>query len=83
MTKISKKYKVIPTKKQLAIMKLYWKMFQAEYDIFWGKIGELEKKMSSAAGIKDLEFFCSDGDWCGIGQGNRQMALIQREELEK
>lgn len=75
--------KIKLTKKQLDIIKLYWKMFQAEYDIFWGKLGELEKGMSQKTGIKDLEFFNSDSDWCGVGNGDRTMRLIQRGELEK
>jgi hypothetical protein len=77
----NKKYKIIPTKKQLAIMKLYWDMFQSEHDIFWGKVGNLERNMSKAVGIKNLEFFQSDGDFCGIGQADREMRLIHEEEL--
>lgn len=78
----NKTYKINPTKKQLGIMKLYWDMFQAEYNIFWGRIGELEKAMSKETGIKDLEFFQSDGDWCGIGNGERTMRLIHGEDLK-
>lgn len=85
MTKTSKKYKVVLTKKQINIIKLYWKMFQAEYDIFWGKMGELEKGMSKKTGIKDLEFIKDDmfgGEWIGIGNASRTLKLYQREELE-
>jgi len=76
-----KKYKINPTKKELAIMKLYWDMFKAEESLFWAKMGKLEKEMSKQTGIEELEFFQCDGDWCGIGQGNREMRLIHREEL--
>jgi hypothetical protein len=77
-----KLYKIIPTKKQLSIMKLYWSMFQVEENTFWGKIGNLEKSMSAATKIPGLEFFQSDGDWCGIGQADREMKLIQQEGLK-
>lgn len=72
-----KSYKIKPTKKQLAIMKLYWDMFQTEQAILWGKMAELEKGMSRETGIKDLEFFNSDGEFVGIGNGSRTMKLIQ------
>ena len=82
MTK--KMYKIVPTKKQLEILKLYWKMFKAEESLFWGKIGEVEKAMSKKAGIKGLEFYhdtmCSG--WVGIGQYDRNMRLIMEGELE-
>jgi len=78
----NKTYKINPTKKQLAIMKFYRDMFQVEYNIFWGRIGELEKEMSKKTGIKDLEFFQCDGDWCGIGNGERTMKLIHGENLK-
>jgi len=77
-----KTYRVIPSKKQLAVMKLYWKMLQMEDNIFWAKVAELEKKMSKKTGIKDLEFFKCDGDYCGIGNSDRTMELIQMEYLE-
>jgi len=85
MTKSSKKYKVIPTKEQLDILKLYWKMFKAEEDIFWGKLGELEKGMAKKTGIKDLEFIKDEmmgGEWIGIGNVSRTMKLYQERELE-
>ena len=76
------KNKITPTKTQIAIVKLYWDMFQAEQSLFYGRIGELEKAMSKKTGIKDIEFFQCDGDWVGIGNAERTMKLIQREELE-
>jgi hypothetical protein len=71
-----------PTKKQLGIMSLYWKMFQAEEATFWGRMGDLEREMSKKAKIKDLEFFQCDNEFVGIGQSDRKMELIQREKLE-
>ena len=63
-------------------MKCYWRMLQVEQNILWGKIGEMERKMSKLTKIKDLEFFMSDNECVGIGQYDREMKLIQREELE-
>jgi hypothetical protein len=78
----TKIYKINPTKKQLAIMKLYWDMFQAEQSNLWIRIGELEREMSKKTGIEELEFFQDDNDWVGIGQGNREMRLIYGEDLK-
>ncbi len=81
---MKKRYKIKPNIKQLGIIKLYWKMFQAENVIFWAKIGELEKGMSKKTGIKDLEFIHDSMwmGWAGIGNTSRTMPLYQREELE-
>jgi hypothetical protein len=76
-----KRYKIKPTKKQLKIIKLYWNMFKAEETAFWGKIEELERKMSKETSIKDLEFFWSDNRCAGIGNIDRTMGLIHGEEL--
>jgi hypothetical protein len=77
-----KKYKIKPTKKQLELMKLYWGMFKAEEAIFWSRVGELERKLSTETKIKDIEFFYSDNECVGIGDYNREMKLIHRGELE-
>jgi len=74
-------YKIFPTKKQIAIMKLYWDMFQAEQSILWGKMGKLEKEMSKKTGIKGLEFIQCDNDWVGVGNQDRDMKLIHGEDL--
>ena len=79
---MTKQKRIIPTKKQLGIMSLYWKMMQAESSNFWVKVGDLERAMSKKTKIKDLEFFQVDGEFVGIGQFDRKMALIQREKLE-
>lgn len=77
-----KKYKIKPTKKQLAIMSLYWKMLKEEENLFWAALRRLENKMQYETGINDLEFFQADGGWLGIGTGSQTMKLIQGEELE-
>jgi len=78
----NKQYKIVPTKKQLNILKKYWKRYQDNYDKFWGETGELERAMNIETKIKDLEFFWCDGECVGIGQYDRKMALIPREDLE-
>ena len=79
-----KKYKIVPNKKQLKTLKQGWAQLQKDYDDFWGLVCATEEWMSKETGIKDLEFFMSpdDGSYCGIGNGDRTMGLIQREELE-
>ena len=82
---MNKKYKIKPTAKQLEIIKLYWKMLCAEQDKLWLRIGELERKMSKETGIKDLEFIQDSmfgGEWVGVGNVDRTMGLLQREDLE-
>jgi len=80
---MKKKYPIKPTEKQLEVMKLYWSMLQAELNIFYGKVGELERKVSRDTNLDALEFFQCDGDFVEIGNYDRTMKLIHREELEK
>ena len=82
---MKKKYKIKPTEKQLEIIKLYWKMLCAEQDKLWLRIGELERKMSKETGIVDLEFIQDSifgGEIMGVGNVDRTMGLLQREDLE-
>jgi len=80
---MKKKYPIKPTEKQLNIMKLYWTMLGCEETRFFAKVYELEKKMCEDTEINDLEFFQVDNDFVGIGNIERTMALIKREQLEK
>jgi len=79
------KWKIRPTKKQLAVMKASWNLFKEIQDAYYNNIFNLEKKMSKETGIKDLEFIHDSMcmGWAGIGNGERTMKLYQREELEK
>jgi len=80
-----KQYKIKPTKKQLEVIKLYWKMLKAEQDKLWLRIGELERAMSKETGIVDLEFIQDSmfgGEWVGVGNVDRTMSLLQGETLE-
>jgi len=80
---MKKKYPIKPTEKQLNLMKFYWAMLGCEETRFYAKIGELERKMSEDTGLDALEFFQVDNDFVGIGDYDRTMKLIHREELEK
>lgn len=80
---MNKNYTIKPTKKQLLIIKKYWRAFQAEYDTFLNHVIGFEEAMSGETGIKDLEFFNSEGDYCGVGNIERTMKLIQRDKLEE
>jgi hypothetical protein len=71
-----------PTNKQLKIMREYWSILQNAIDIFYGTVGKLEREMSKEVGIKDMEFFQSDNEFVGIGNYDRTLKLIQRNELE-
>jgi hypothetical protein len=79
---MKKKYPIRPTEEQLEIMKHFWAMLQQEETLFYAKVGELERNMSERIGIENLEFFQCDNDFVGIGDYDRKMKLIQREELE-
>ena len=80
---MKKKYPIKLTEKQLAAMKLYWAILQAEVTLFYGKVGQLERELSEATKIDGCEFFQCDGDFVGIGDYDRTLKLIHREELEK
>jgi hypothetical protein len=80
---MKKKYPIHPTKNQMEAMKLYWSMLQTEYSLFYARVGQLERDMSDAAKIDGLEFFQCDNDFVGVGNYDRTLKLIQREELEK
>ena len=77
------KKKITPTSKQLEIMKEYWKLLKRKEENYYNEVEMLEKEMSEIVGIKNLVFFHCDGEVCGIGNQERTLGLIQREELEK
>lgn len=83
MTKKVRKYRVIPTKKQLIMIKEGWKLFQEITDAYYKNVSNIEHNLSKNTGIKEVEFFWCDNECVGIGNVDRTMKLIQREELEK
>lgn len=78
-----KVYKVKPNKKQMTVLREYWKQFKAMEDRHWGRVARMEESMSQDTGLEGLEFFMCDNAVVGIGNGQRTMRLIQREVLEK
>jgi hypothetical protein len=79
---MKKKYPINPTPRQLALIKEYWQRFQSVQSYYYRSIGELEREMSKAVKIKNLEFFFCDNECAGVGQYDRKMKLIQRDVLE-
>ena len=78
-----KKYKIIPTKEQKRIMKCYWEKMQRITNIYYGRLNDLEAELGREIGIKDIEFFFCDNECSGIGNAERTMKLIHRNELEE
>jgi len=74
-----------PTKKQIGIMKEYWKQLMKDEKTFYALVYNIEKLMARETGIKDIEFIRDEwmgGEFVGIGNGSRSIKLIQRERLE-
>ena len=81
---VKKKYKIVPNKAQMKVLREGWKQFKKDYDVFWGLISATEKWMSEKTGIKGIEFFRVDGSYVGIGNyGVWSMPLVRSEEFEK
>ena len=72
-----KEYSVKPPSRK--VLKRYWDMMECEQDLFCKRIVEIELEMEKETGIKGIEFFRSpdDGCYCGIGNVDRTMKLIQ------
>ena len=70
------KYTVKPTKKQLRIIKLYWKKLNEIENEFYSRIQELEEQLSHEVGINGIEFFACDNEYVGIGNADKTMKLI-------
>lgn len=71
------------TKSEIKKLKKYWKQLQKLQNDFDFRIGGLERAMQYDLKMKDLEFFMSDGGYCGIGNIPRTIKLIHAEELEE
>lgn len=71
---MKKRYVVKPPSKR--ILRKYWNEMEKVSDIFYGQIQEIEKRMEKETGIKGIEFFSSDGSYCGIGNADRTMPLV-------
>ena len=78
-----KVYKIKKTSKLIKKLKPYLTELQLIEDKFYSKIDILEKKMSKELKIKGFEFFWVDNSIVGIGNIDRTMDLIHREEIEE
>jgi hypothetical protein len=75
--KTPKKYKY-PAKEWGKKLSKYWAELKRIESRFYGEIYELEKKMSKATGIKEIEFFWHDNSIVGIGNVDKSLELIHR-----
>lgn len=71
------------TEKEIKKLKKYWKELQKLQEDFDFQVGVLESLMQRELKIDDLEFFMSDGGYCGIGNFSRTIELLQEDKLEK
>ena len=79
-----KHYKVKLTPELRTKLKKWWKQYLIIFDDYWEQVGKLEKQMAEDTGIKDAEFFFHEEVRAvGIGNAERTLRLIQRDELEK
>ena len=78
-----KKYPIKTNKKLFLSLKPFWHELKSLEDRFFDDVQKIEKRMAKASKIEDIEFFMSDGYYCGIGNGSRTMRLIHDNELEK
>jgi len=70
-----KKYPIRRWRKKV---KKYWKYLEEIEDTYFRELSLLEDVMRKETGIKDIEFFHSDGGVVGIGNTSRTMGLISR-----
>jgi hypothetical protein len=75
--KTPKDYKY-PAKDWEKKLSKYWAELERIESRFYGEIYELEKKMSKATGIKEIEFQWCDSEISGIGSSDRSLELIHR-----
>ena len=73
---MSTKYTVKPPSKR--VLKKYWDELEVAENHFYEWVGSIEAKMEKETGIKGIEFFMCDGSYCGIGNVDKTMKLINR-----
>lgn len=77
------KYSIKVNKELINKLKPYWQEFLCISSKYWGEINRLEEKMSKEIKLGTLEIFHCDNEAVGIGNVERTMKLIHREQLEK
>lgn len=80
---MSKKYPIKADKKLIAKLKPFWLQLQKLENEHYSRVQKLEKLMQLTTKIEGIEFFMTDGYYCGIGNADRTMKLIQDFELDK
>ena len=82
MNKFKGKYKYPKTKKLIKQLKPFMKRYkEIEYE-YYKQICILETEIQKLTKINGIEFIFGDGDFVGIGNLERTMQLIHREEIE-
>lgn len=77
-----KKYKYSKTKKLIKQLKPFLLTYKLAEEQYWKEICKLEKAIQELTGIPNIELFFCDNEFAGIGNSERTMELICREELE-
>ena len=78
---MKKVYKIKVTPKLLKEFTYAWKLVQHASNQYWDSIYQIEQSLKKSTNIS-AEVFFVDGDLVGIGEVNREMRLVTREELE-
>jgi hypothetical protein len=79
---MKRQYKIKVTPKIMKEFKDAWKLVQHASNQYWGAINQIEDSLKKVTGI-DAEIFHCDGELVGIGEVNREMKLVLREDLEE
>jgi len=69
------------TKREINKLRKYWKRLEKLQDDFDELVYILTGEMAQDLKIEDLEFFMSDGGYCGIGNMSRTIELIHEHQL--
>lgn len=77
-----KKYKIKKSKELIKKLNPYWIKFQKIEKKYYIAIYKLEEEMSKDLKIKDMEIFFCDNGAVGVGNVNRTMELIRREDFK-
>ena len=77
-----KNYKYPKSKKLIKQLRPFYKEYQIIENIWRQEVYKLEKKISKATKIPEIEFSFVDNDCAGIGNVERTMEIIHSHELE-
>ena len=74
--------KITVDKKLIKRLKPFLQAYLLYEQKYSAELYKLETNMSEITGIIDMEFIFWDNEFVGIGNADRTMRLIHREELE-